>query len=1464
MPDDNNTAPQRRKRRFWAFLFGLPLLGLILLAVTAWVLLRTDFGLGQVERLANRLLTDVGGQRIVLAGLGGSLPFDLRLQGLELADANGTWLEADGLALRWSGRDLFSARLRIMDVGADRLTLHRLPIMDEEAAEPAAETGEFKLPESFPLIVVERLAVGRIVLGEAVAGERTVLTLAAALRSGPDGAGIDLDLETLEGPGGRLAARAGFEPVADVLTLDLDFNDPNGSLAPLLGLPLATPLILAVQGGGPPSSWSGRCAAQIGDLVDLKSDLVLGWQDIPRLDWQGMIRVGADLIPEQVRAYGPETDFSIQASLPLPNLVRLEEIRLENPMVQARASSDMDLDRGEVQGNMALEVLDTGPLNKSLGIDLGPAIALQVEAAGPLGGPDLDIDLALHDVRVDPLAVAEIGLHTAVGFGANNRGPMVSAVGQLRAGGPTVPDLGLPEDVRADFELEYSDSDQMVRLNDLHIHGPGLLIRGQGGLALADMTLEAGLALGPMEIIPWIEPQGLDFGGRVSLAAEVRGGLDPLNMEAVLQAAMDEPKGLPEEVSALIGQRIDLEGRVSISPPGPETGADQVVGRIRIEDLKVLAGDLHLEAMGDFSPGELGLDASVRLELADLSGLAPELSLGGRAILEATARGILDDFSLRVHLAGKDLLMTGLEAFPAEIDLKAEHFPARPTGTVSLAARPMQADVSLKSGFELDGETLGLSELVMALPGGRIEGFGRIDASTMLAQAKLTGRFDDLGPLAGLAGLDIGGRLDFDLGLRPVESVQAATLGLRLDDIRSEFGTLDELILEAEVRDLANMAARAVLEATGLASGEHRLEILQAEVSGTHDKLGLQASLRGRALRPFDLELAADYESSPSGHELGLKRFEGFWADQPFKLLEEASLRAAGGELELGSLGLEFGRSRIRAGGRIGETDSELHCRIDEFSLGLLSSDVQGLVSLEAILAGPNEAMEGRVGMEGRDLGPSVTDFDQAPLLKATMEAALDGRMLTVEALLAGNGAADSRLEIRAGLPLTLSLDPAGVEFPEGGSLDARILGNVSLGWLGPMFVPESQAVDGVIVMDCLVGGTLLDPVPAGTLALQGGRYQHFLQGILLDEITADVEFERGEIRLVFLSATDGDRGRLKGTGRVALVGEKDFPFQVLVTGESMRVLDSPMIRAGLKDLRLDLQGTTVAQEVRGSVLFEQVDVYLRDVGGPRVVDLPVAEAHDPDSVKIKGETVDTTPASSMTLDLDISFPARVFVRGRGLDSEWGGTLRVTGRADGPLVRGEIRPIRGRLDFLTKRFEIEPESVVQFTGSQPPVPFVNILAVQQGRDHVFTVQVTGSPPDVQIALRSVPAMPQDEVLSQMLFGRDLAQITPIQAARLALAARELAGGGSGLDIMDTARDLLLLDDLDIVSGRQGNDMSLRAGKYVNERVYLRLESDLTTGEERVSADVELTPKINLESTVGAKGGGLGLFWKHDY
>lgn len=51
-------------------------------------------------------------------------------------------------------------------------------------------------------------------------------------------------------------------------------------------------------------------------------------------------------------------------------------------------------------------------------------------------------------------------------------------------------------------------------------------------------------------------------------------------------------------------------------------------------------------------------------------------------------------------------------------------------------------------------------------------------------------------------------------------------------------------------------------------------------------------------------------------------------------------------------------------------------------------------------------------------------------------------------------------------------------------------------------------------------------------------------------------------------------------------------------------------------------------------------------------------------------------------LDVTVSAPARIFIRGRGIDAELGGQIRLLGTTAQILPSGAFNLIRGRLDIL--------------------------------------------------------------------------------------------------------------------------------------------------------------------------------------
>jgi autotransporter translocation and assembly factor TamB len=241
----------------------------------------------------------------------------------------------------------------------------------------------------------------------------------------------------------------------------------------------------------------------------------------------------------------------------------------------------------------------------------------------------------------------------------------------------------------------------------------------------------------------------------------------------------------------------------------------------------------------------------------------------------------------------------------------------------------------------------------------------------------------------------------------------------------------------------------------------------------------------------------------------------------------------------------------------------------------------------------------------------------------------------------------------------------------------------------------------------------------------------------------------------------------------------------------------------------------------------------------------------------------------ALGLDISVSLPRRVFVRGRGLESEWSGALTVTGTSAAPRVSGEVALVRGTFSFAGKRFTLQ-RGTVAFSGGRKIDPLINATAEYRSSEITAFITLTGLASAPEIAITSQPPLPESEVLAQVLFGKSSAKLGPVEAVQLAAALEALARGeNTGENALDFVRTLLGLDTLAVQPSRSGEGSSVAVGSYIGDRVYIGAEQGLSDGSQAGTLEIEIAPGISIESEIGqatgsATQGALGLKWKWDY
>ncbi len=401
-----------------------------------------------------------------------------------------------------------------------------------------------------------------------------------------------------------------------------------------------------------------------------------------------------------------------------------------------------------------------------------------------------------------------------------------------------------------------------------------------------------------------------------------------------------------------------------------------------------------------------------------------------------------------------------------------------------------------------------------------------------------------------------------------------------------------------------------------------------------------------------------------------------------------------------------------------------------------------------------------------------------------------------------------------------------------------------------------NQSLAGALTVDITAAGRLGAPVLDGGFQLADGRYDHAESGFHLEDIQLEGVFDQRSLRLTTVSAIDGQGGRLSGDGQLSwaneLSGNIDFEAQSL---NALNRDDRSAVLTGTGAVSLEPEAILISGDMTiASARFsveQPASEQIPTLSNVRRVNFPGRE---------DTQTEQAEPGRPIRLDLSVDAPRRVFINGRGLDMEWSTDLDVTGSISNPVVNGEATLVRGDLSLAGRRFPFN-SGTITLNGPIRSAR-INIAATGSADGAEARIRLTGTPVDPEFQLESSPALPQDEILSRLIFGRSAAELSALETAQLAAGLTQLAGGQAAFDPSSVLRDATGLDRISI--GAEGDAASIAAGKYIAEDVFVQLGAG---GEGGTAAEVEWEPTDSISVISSAQGNGdtrMTVRWKKDY
>ncbi|WP_223420942.1 translocation/assembly module TamB domain-containing protein [Tateyamaria pelophila] len=1394
------------------------------------------------------------GRTVRIDGFAGAFSSEATIARITIADDDGVWLTLNDVAMAWTRSALLRGRIEIDKLSASEVEVARKPL-PAPGTPPAPEATPFALPELPASLVIRELNIARVALGAPVLGEALAVSLTGAAQLAGGAGDVTLQAVRIDDQEAQFNVSGSFNNETRELMLDLDLTEAEGGLlSGLMGIPDRPSLDLQVTGAGP--------------LSNLQATLALRTDDTPRL---------TGTLTTVSRDDGP-TNFDLDMGGDVTALFLREYAEFFGPDVKLVAQGVRQTDGALQLDDLAL---NTRAMNLSGQVALGPdSWPTLLDITGTIDDPDgepvllpgsgdpVRIDRA--DIRVDFDAangdalnaqLKVLGLDTVA---AKAEQLVLDLDGTLQGNVNTVGTL----DARVTFDadgLDLSDpdtaravgsslqgsmnvdliKDQPFRLSDIALSGADWALSGDVEVDTeTGVTFQTDLNASDLSAFAGLAGVALEGGGSVGASGTASlGGFFDIQIDGETE---DLAIGIAEVDTLLAGTTaLDVAAR--------RTEEGTFLDKLELRNPA-------LSATGTATLKSDGSRAQFDAQLTDVGMISEDIS--GPLTIDATAAQDDGIWTIQSSLSGPldataDVLAV-LEPDRANVDLTASladisAVVPQITGATQITANAVQSagvwdfeasvDGPLDAAVRLDGQyaqdklaadySLNVPDISPLVP----QVSGPLGVSGKVAQldagwkvdADITGPYSSTGDVALL--LDAASKLSVDYNvnlpdLSPIVPQVSGPLGATGQVLQLASGWQVDADITGPYSSTADIAL--ILDAANTIAVDYSLNVpdlspIVPQVSGPLGVSGkvlqvatgwqVDADIAGPYSSTGDVNVTVDAQNTVSlDYRLDVP-------DLSPLVPQVSGPLGVGGTVEQVANGWQVAADITGPNQSTGDIDAKLEN-------GLVGATYSfNLPNLGSIIpqAPGGAAVQGTVQQ-------TASGFD--------VNANIDGPSGT-QGVIAGNVGTD-------------------------GLLDLAVNVQAQLGLINPFIQPRS--IIGTARADLTVQGPPALTSVRGTVTVNDARVATPNLPISFNDVSGTVNLTGSQAVLsVRAGATEG--GAILIDGPIGL--DSSFASNLAITLDNLTVTDSQLYTTALDgDITVSgplLNGARIGGTINVGETNVQVPSGSLSSSGP-IPDITHIGATRPVmrtqkfAGLIRPPETSRAPGPVFPIDITVNAPSRIFVRGRGLDAELGGNLRLTGTTSDLISTGQFNLIRGRMDVLTERFNLT-EGSISLQGRFEI--FMLFVAETDTATGTATITLSGPADNPEVRFASNPEAPEDEVLAQIFFGRSVSELSAFQALQLASAIAVLAGRG-GEGILSRLRGSVGLDDLDLTTDEDGAT-NLRAGKYLTDNIYSDVVVGGADGPE-VSLNIDLTPKITVYGSFETEtsNSSIGIAIRNDY
>lgn len=918
------------------------------------------------------------------------------------------------------------------------------------------------------------------------------------------------------------------------------------------------------------------------------------------------------------------------------------------------------------------------------------------------------------------------------------------------------------------------------------------------------------------------------FGESASLETEAsyaRGGYDitaslsaPAMSAALANGRTDLDKTLSGHVtiktapdallSPPIAGSIDLAGDLDLNEEG-RIALNSIAAAL--EDGSTLAGDAAFtpKTKAIAFTGDLSLSPEfLKQQVSSLEAKAP-------FVARVTAIGTTENFSLNIDGESAEAMMNGADIPAAETSARLAGLPKEISAAISATAIDQEGELTLLLKRAEDGN-IDAPRLHLESPSFDLSGAGSWNPSTEV--------------------------LSIDLSYDGVEGAQPYP-GVPLSGAITAKGEFGRGARQSDLHVTAKNAS----------SGDVYVAQLELTAAGPADKIktnlkasGLSAPGVG-AMETLAVDAAVNLAAAPI---ITLTRLDGERYSVPLSLLQPATLKFEDG-VEAKNVRLRYGsEGEISLDGRFAPTLWRASIAAKDLPLPEANGVATFAFSLDT---GKTQAASG--------------DFTLQPLLSSSEAVTIGGEI-------SWDGKRLHLLHTKKGDPLTFDIEAPlllthepKISLSTDGELSGYAALQGALQDISPYFPGSFQTIEGKADARFTLSGTLEAPALDGKMTIRDGAYTEIVSGLTVTGITADASAvsKAGDTKIDFTVAA---RGAGQKSDTIRFAGRTALGETTAIDAELK--LDKAAFSAGpvtqsVASGSVKFTGPLDSVSAAGDITVDQLDaeIVTPETGG--LVSIEVVEANGAEAPQTAEPKVKPPP---FALDVNIDADDRIFIRGRGLESEWKANIHVTNDAQTPVILGTLEMRKGTLDFSGRRFTFKT-GVIAFDRLTPNDPTLNLRAEYETSEGVTAaIVVSGRASSPSVTLTSSPSLPSEDIMALILFGKPAAELSALESLQVAEALAQLSGvgpfGGGG-GVSSLARNALGLDLLNIDLDTDAGASSLEVGKYVAQGLFVSAKQDARGENGSVKVEYEINSSISIETELQQDGDQtVSANWKKDF